>query len=267
MATRIFTPIAILLTALLAPPPGLADTTIRLDGSREAANTVIQVKGNLARLAPSGQTAYVIFDKGRNLAIYVDTARKTYTEVDRPTLEKYAGMASALRQQLQAQLQLLPPAQRALFEQRMGGLMGIPRENGLPDLDTLRSVARGTRVIGGFHCQLHLLLKEQQAVGDVCLSTAAEAGVSPADFATLMAMMDFMRQAAGMAQELTGGLTESTRLLLSGLQGVPVAARDYQSRQQFMVAGVSGKPLDAGLFNAYRGYRRQDLMEAIPLGQ
>jgi hypothetical protein len=48
---------------------------------------------------------------------------------------------------------------------------------------------------------------------------------------------------------------------------VPVAARDYQSRQQFMVAGVSGQPLDAGLFNGYRGYRRQDLLEAIPLGQ
>jgi hypothetical protein len=149
----------------------------------------------------------------------------------------------------------------------MGGLMNIPGGDNLPDLDKLRSVARGTRTIGGFHCQLHLLLKEQQAVGDVCLSSAAEAGVSPADFATLMAMMDFLRHAAGMAQELTGGLTESTRLLLSGLQGLPVAARDYQSRQQFMVAGVSGQALDAGLFDGYRGYRRTDLMEAIPLGQ
>jgi hypothetical protein len=263
MATRIFTTTVMLLAALLTVAPAQADTTIQLDGSREAANAVIQVKGNMARLAPSGQPAYVIFDKSRNLAVYVDTTRKTYTEVDRPTLEKYAGMASVMRQQLQ----LLPPAQRAMLEQHMGGLMATPGGNGLPDLDTLRNVARGTRVIGGFHCQLHLLLKEKQAVGDVCLSSAAEAGVSPADFATLMAMMDFMRQAAGLAQELTGGLTESTRLLLSGLQGVPVAARDYQSRQQFMVAGVSGKPLDAGLFNGYRGYRRQDLLQAIPLGQ
>ncbi len=263
MATRIFAATVILLTALLPVPPAQADTTIRLDGSRQAANAVIQVKGNMARLAPSGQPAYVIFDKSRNLAIYVDTARKTYTEVDQPTLEKYAGMASAMRQQLQ----LLPPAQRAMLEQGMGGLMSIPRDDGVPDLDRLQSVARGTRVIGGFHCQLHLLLKEKQAVGDVCLSSAAEAGVSPADFATLMAMMDFMRQAAGMAQELTGGLTESTRLLLSGLHGVPVAARDYQSRQQFMVAGVSGQPLDAVLFNGYRSYRQQDLMEAIALGR
>jgi hypothetical protein len=148
----------------------------------------------------------------------------------------------------------------------MGGLLGLP-QGGLPDLDELQTLARGNRTIAGFHCRLHVLLKARQPVGDVCLSSAAEAGVSPADFATLMAMMDFLRQAAGMAQELTGGLTESTRLLLSGLQGVPVAARDYQSRQQFMVAGVSGKPLDAGLFTGYRGYRHQDLMEAIPLGR
>jgi hypothetical protein len=263
MVTRTFATTVILLTALLPAPPCQSDTTIRLDGSREAANTVIQVKGSMARLTPYGQPAYVLFDKSRNLAIYVDSAGKTYTEVDRPTLEKYAGMISSLRQQLQ----ILPPAQRALLEQHMVRLIGIPRNDGLPNLDQLHSIARGARTIAGFHCQLHLLMKKQQAVGDVCLSTAAEAGISPADFATLMAMMDFMRQAAGMAQELTGGLTQSTRLLLSGLQGVPVAARDYQSRQQFTVAGVSGRLLDAGLFYGYRGYQRKDLLEAIPLGQ
>jgi hypothetical protein len=162
---------------------------------------------------------------------------------------------------------MLPPAQRALLEQHMDGLMGTPRNNGLPDLDQLHSAARGTRLIAGFHCQLYQLLNQQQAVGDICLSTAAEAGVSPADFATLMAMMDFMRQAAGMAQALTGGMTESTHLLLSGLRGVPVAARDYRSRQQFTVASVSSQVLDTGLFNGYRGYRRKSLLETIPLGQ
>jgi hypothetical protein len=263
MATRIFATAVILLTTLLPAPPGGADTTIRLDGSREAANAVIQVKGSMARLTPSGQPAYVLYDKNRNLAIYVDTASKTYTEVDRPTLEKYSEMVSAMRQQLQ----LLPPAQRAMLEQHMGGLMGIPGEGSLPGIDKLRSVARGTRIIAGFHCQLHLLMQDQQAIGDVCLSTAAEAGIAPTDFATLMAMMDFIRQAAGMAQELTGGLTESTRLLLNGLQGVPVAARDYRSRQQFTVAGVSRQVLDIGLFNGHQSYHKQDLLEAIPLGQ
>jgi hypothetical protein len=263
MMTRASTVIVMLLTSLLPSPPGQADTTIRIDGSREAANTVVQVKGGMARLAPPGQPGYVLYDKNRDLAIYVDSVSKTYTEVDRPTLEKYAGMVSTMRQQLQ----MLPPAQRALLEQHMDGLMDTPRNNGLPDLGQLHSVARGTRVIAGFHCQLHLLLKEQQAVGDICLSTAAEAGVSPADFATLMAMMDFMRQAAGMAQELTGGMTESTYLLLSGLRGVPVAARDYRSRQQFTVGNVSSQVLDTGLFNGYRGYRRKGLLETIPLGQ
>ena len=56
-------------------------------------------------------------------------------------------------------------------------------------------------------------------------------------------------------------------LLLSGLRGVPVAARDYLSRQQFTVASVSSQVLDTGLFNGYRGYRRKDLLETITLGQ
>jgi hypothetical protein len=262
MTTRFCAALTILFTTLL-PAAGRADTTILLDGSRQAANAVIQVKDDMVRLASASQPAYVIYDKRRNLAVYVDAAGKTYTEIDRATLEKYAGMVATMRQQLQ----MLPPAQRALLEQRLGDLTGLSRNNGMPDLGALRSVARGTRVIGGFHCQLHELLIERQPVGDVCLSSAAEAGVSPADFATLMAMMDFMREAAGLAQELSVGLTDDTRLLLSGLNGVPVAARDYQSRQQFRVADVSGSQLDAILFNGYRGYRRQDLLEAIPLGR
>jgi hypothetical protein len=260
MTTKLCATLAILLTTLL-PAHGRTDTTIRLDGSRQAANAVIQIRGNMARLASESQPAYVIYDKSRNLAVYVDTAGKTYTEIDQPTLQKYAAMVSTVRRQLQ----MLPPAQRALLEQHMGSLAGLSPSGGIPDLGALRSVPRGTRVIGGFHCQLHELLNEGRPVGDVCLSTAAEAGIAPADFATLMAMMDFMRQAAGLTQELTGGLTEHTRLLLSGLRGVPVAARDYQSRQQFRVAGVSGGMLDAGLFNGYRGYHQQDLLEAIPL--
>jgi hypothetical protein len=263
MRTKTFATIMFLLTALLPAPPGQADTTIRIDGSHDAANTVVQVKGSMARLAPSGQPGYVLYDKSRNLAIYVDTDSKTYIEVDQPTLEKYTGMVSTMRQQLQ----MLPPAQRALLAQHMEHLMGTSQDSGFPDLGQLHSVARGTRVIAGFHCQLHLLRNQQQAVGDICLSTAAEAGVPPADFATLMAMMDFMRQAAGMAQELAGGVTESTYLLLSGLRGVPIAARDYRSRQQFTVASVSSQALDTGLFNGYRDYRRKSLLETIPLGQ
>lgn len=258
MTRRFFPATMILLVAMLPGPPVQADTTIRLDGSRDVANTVIQVKGGMVRLAPPTLPDYVLYDQSRNLAIYVDATRKTYTEIDRQSLDNYARMVSTLR----GQLQLLPPGQRAMLEQRLGELTGIPR-GGLPDLDKLHSVDRGGRTIAGFHCQLQLVLNDRQAVGDVCLSTAAEAGISPTDFTTLMAMMDFLRHMAGTAQELAGDLTGSTRLLLSGLQGVPVAARDYQSRRQFTVAGVSRQPVPAGRFNDYRGYRKQALMEAL----
>jgi hypothetical protein len=266
MAKTLFPATMLLLATVLPLTPGRADTTIRLDGSRDVARTVIQVKGDMVRLAPSARSAYVLFDKARNLAIYVDTARRTYTEIDPPTLEKYAAMVSAVRRQMQSQLQMLPPRQRAILEQHMGDLMGLPRSE-LPDLDTLHTVARGDRTVAGFHCQLHLVLKDKQAIGDVCLSTAAEAGVSAADFATLMAMMDFLRHVASTAQELAGGLTESSRLLLNGLQGLPVAARDYRSRQQFVVAEVSRQPLDPGQFDGYRGYRKEELLEAMAMGR
>ena len=257
--TRRFLPATmILLFAMLPGPPARADTTIRLNGSRDVANTVIQVKGGMVRLAPPNLPAYVLYDRNRNLAIYVDATRKTYTEIDQQSLDNYARMVSTLR----GQLQLLPPGQRAMLEQRLGDLTGVPTGS-LPDLGNLHTVDRGGRTIAGFHCQLHLVLNDKQAVGDVCLSTAVEAGISRPDFTTLMAMMDFLHHMAGTAQELAGDLTGSSRLLLSGLQGIPVAARDYQSRRQFTVAGVSRQPVPASQFNDYRDYRKQALMEAL----
>lgn len=269
MTTRLFIPVSIMLLALLLAPVAPADTTITLDGTRGVANTVIQVKGDMARLTQAGQPFYALYDRNRNMAIYVDSARQEYSEIDKPTLDKYAGVMAAMRQQMEqmrARLQMLPPAQRAMLEQQMEKMMGAPA-SGLPGIKDMRTMPRGRRTVGGFGCRVHALSTGQRPVGEVCLATAAEAGVSRADFATLMAMMDFLRDLAGVAQNLAGGMDESAGLLLSGLQGVPVAAKDYQGGREFMVAGVTDTELDGTLFSGYQAYRKQDIMDLISTGR
>jgi len=109
------------------------------------------------------------------------------------------------------------------------------------------------------------LLRNQLPIGEVCLATAADAGMSDSDFATLMAMMNFMRELAGTTQKMVGELGENSRLLLSGLQGVPVAMMDYQSRKQYRVTEVSSESLGADVFNSHRLYSKQDLLLDMPL--
>jgi hypothetical protein len=253
--------VPVVIAALFAEPV-IADTTIRLGGSDDASRTVIQVKGHMARMAQSGQPGHVLFDKSRHVAIYVDPAKQEYREIDQQQLDKYAEVIAILRQQMEqlsAQLQNLPAAQRAFIEQQMG----IPA-GGLPDLEVMGTEARGIHEVAGFKCQLQVLLRNRQPVGEVCLATAADAGMSESDFATLMAMMDFMRELAGTTQKLVGELGENSRLLLSGLQGVPVAMKDYQNHMEYRVTEVSGTAIPAEVFNSYLAYSKQDLLLNMP---
>jgi hypothetical protein len=240
----------------------MADTTIRLGGSDDASRTVIQVKDHMARMSQSGQPGYVLFDKSRHVAIYVDPEKQEYREIDQQQLDKYAEIIAMLRQQMEqlsAQMQNLPAAQRAFIEQQMG----IPA-GGLPDLEVMGTEQRGFRDVAGFKCQLQVLLRNQQPIGEVCLATAADAGMSDSDFATLMAMMNFMRELAGTTQKLIGELGENSRLLLSGLQGVPVAMKDYQNQKEYRVTEVSSKAVAADVFDSYRAYKKQDLLLNMP---
>ena len=251
------------IAALLLACPVMADTTIRLGGSDDASRTVIQVKDHMARMAQAGQPGHVLFDRTRHVAIYVDPVKQEYREIDQQQLDKYAEIITMLRQQMErlsAQMQNLPAAQRAFIEQQMG----IPA-GGLPDLEVLTTEARGVHDVAGFRCQLQVLFKNQQPIGEVCLATAADAGMSENDFATLMAMMNFMRELASTTQKLVGELGENSRLLLSGLQGVPVAMRDYHNRKEYRVTEVSSKAIAAEVFNSYLSYNKQDLLLDMPI--
>ncbi len=261
-----------MLKSLIIPPifiaasiagTAIADTTIRLSGSDHASRTVIQVKDHMARMSQSGQPGYVLFDKSRHVAIYVDPVSQEYREIDQQQLDKYAEIVAILRQQMEqlsAQMKNLPDAQRAFIEQQMG----IPA-GGLPDLEVMETEPRGFHEVAGFRCQLQVLLRNQQPIGEVCLATAADAGMSDSDFATLIAMMNFMRELASTTQKMIGELGENSRLLLSGLQGVPVAMKDYQNQNEYRVTEVSSDTISADLFNRYRDYSKQDLLLDMPL--
>jgi hypothetical protein len=249
--------------AVLLAHAAVADTTIRLGGSDDASRTVIQVKDHMARMAQAGQPGHVLFDRTRHVAIYVDPVKQEYREIDQQQLDKYAEIITLLRQQMEllsAQMQNLPAAQRAFIEQQMG----IPA-GGLPDLEVMTTEARGFHNVAGFRCQSQILFKDQQPIGEVCLATAADAGMSGNDFSTLMAMMNFMRDLASTTQKLVGELGENSRLLLSGLQGVPVAMKDYQNQKEYRVTEVSSKSINADVFNSFLSYNKQDLLLDMPV--
>lgn len=266
MGAKFLTSALFMLSALLPSMTIRADTTLEIEGSPDAINTAIQVKGNMVRMTLPGRSDYILYDRARNTGILVNQANREYREINQDLLERYAGMVATMRENLRTRLHAMAPAQRARLEEQMESLIRIPAADMLPDLEGIRLQARGRKTVAGFNCQAHLLLRGRQPVAEVCMTTTASAGIPARDFATMMSMMDFIRNVSSSAQQLTGNTGNRTRILMDDLQGIPVAVKDFQNRRIFLVRGVSGKPLDSRLFTAYQVYKKQDLLTSLAMG-
>jgi hypothetical protein len=266
MGTKLITSVLLTLATLLPVSAILADTTIRIGSLPEGNNAVLLVRGDMARITLSGRPDYVLYDRTRNTGILVDTARREYREIDRAILDRYSAMLTGLRENLRLRLRSLPPAQRARLEQQMESMIRLPAAGMLPDLEGIHSQPRGRKTVVGFGCVAHLLLRGNQPVAEVCMATTPNASMAAKDFATMTAMMDFLRELAGSLQQPGNIPGNDSRSLMNALQGVPVAIQDIQNRRTYMVRDVSDEPLDSSLFTAYRGYKKQDPLTFLAKG-
>jgi len=265
MNSKIISAVSALMVALSPATASWADTTITMEDAAGAPQAVIEVKGNMARMSTPGQSDYIVYDASRDLIIQVDSGQQEYMEIDRATLSEFADAMSQMQQemapqiaQMREQLKNLPPEQRAMIEQQMGGMASLGGGETKP-AEPVKLVKRGSDKVGGFKCQVYDAMQGEDKVSEVCLATAADAGVSKSDFATLSAMMAFMRELASSAQKLAADLGGGQHMMLGGAEGVPVSVREFKGGHEYAVSDVSDKSLNDARFSAYKTYRKQQM--------
>jgi len=265
MNARIFSAVSVLMLALSPATATRADTTITMEDAAGTPQAVIEVKGNMARMSTPGQSDYIVYDASRDLVINVDSAGQEYMEIDRATLAEFSAAMSQMQQemapqmaQMREQLKSLPPEQRAMIEQQMGGMASLGAAETKP-AEPVKLVKRGSDKVGGFKCQVYDAMQGEDKVSEVCLATAADAGVSKSDFATLSAMMGFMREMASSAQKLAADLGGGQHMMLGGAEGVPVSVKEFKGGHEYAVTDVSDKSLNDARFSEYKTYRKQQM--------
>jgi hypothetical protein len=263
MNSKIISAVSVLIVALSSVAVTRADSTITMQDSAGTPQAVIEVKGNMARMSTPGQADYMVYDASRDLVIHVKSDRQEYMEIDRTTLSRLSDTMSEMKQQMapqiaqmREQLKSLPPEQRAMIEQQMGSMAGLGATETKP-AEPIKLVKRGSNKIAGFDCQVYEAMQGNEKVSEVCLATAADAGVSKSDFATMSAMMAFMREMASSAQKLSAGFGGASHMMLGGAEGVPVSVKEFKGGREYAVADVSDKALDDAHFNEYKAYRKQ----------
>jgi hypothetical protein len=196
---------------------------------------------------PNGVTNVTIFDGGKQVLYIVDPARKTYMEMTKADVDRLSAQLQGSVAQMQAQLEKLPPAQRAQMEAMMKGI---------------QHTRTGSDTVGRWTCDKYDLTMGGQKIGEVCMVNPATLGFGTTDFDVMRQMGAFHSpMAALMPNELPG---------VSGID--PRGSSDFAVKTVMMVPAqtVTTEVIEAGrqtfpdsLFSVPAGFTKQDLTGAL----
>ena len=191
---------------------------------------------------PDGPLNVMIFDGGKQVLYIVDPARKTYMEMTKADVDRLSAQMQKGMAQMQAQLEKLPPAQRAQMEAMMKGV---------------QHTRTGSDTVGRWTCDKYDLTMNGQKIGETCSVNLATLGFGATDFGVMGQMGAFY---SAMAPQMAGQLP--------GPGGIDPGGSDFPVKTIMMVPGgtVTTEVIEAGrqtfsdsLFAVPAGFTKQDL--------
>ena len=171
-------------------------------------------------------------------------------------MQKVVETAGAAMAQANAMLANLPPDQRAMIEQRMGGR--VPGMGGAK-VDVSLTPSGASDRVGSYSCQVYRTQVNGEHVDDICLASVSETGISSADQATLRKAFDQMR---AMTEKMSAGMFRSP-LNAMPLDKFPVRMTHYDNsgkvQQVVEIKNVQSGGVSPADFAIPAGYTEQDM--------
>jgi Domain of unknown function (DUF4412) len=216
----------------------------------------------LSRIELSGEhmrvdagTMSTLFDTGSGRMLVVQNDKHQYLDVQKAAETAGAAMAKA-----SAALANLPPDQRAMIEQRMGGHM--PGAGGAKVVATFTPTGASDRV-GGYSCQIFRTEIDGRHVSDACVANASDAGISAADQATLRKAFE---QIKAMTEKMSAGMFKSpVDQMPTDKFPVRIVQFDASGKQTQVVQikSVTTSTVAGSDFAIPAGYTEQDLSSLV----
>ena len=245
---------ALVLFALLTAPTitqaadGIFITQRVTTGGAPLTTLEVQIEPTRMRTetsGPDGVTNVTIFDAGKQVLYIVDPARKTYMEMTKADVDRMSAQMQGSVAQMQAQLEKMPPAQRAQMEAMMKGV---------------QLTRTGSDTVGRWTCDTYDLTIGGQKLGEVCMVNPSALGFSTTDFnvmgqmgAFYSAMATFMpNQLPGVSGiDQRGSSDFPVRTVIMMGQGQPVMTTE--------VIEAGRRTFADALFAVPAGFKKQDL--------
>jgi len=255
---------AALCTASLAHA-GLRIETVTRDvkTGKEQSLQVMQVQDGMARMeSNSGRNTASIF---KNDTMYVlDAQRKTYTAIDRATLERTANTMGQAMEQMRAQMAAMPPERRAQMEQMMkqNGLGAMTEPAKTPVVDVKASGGSGTHQ--GKSCKLWDMTRDGAPSQQLCVVPFSALQGSNELRALAEKMQAWLAGMSGPLKQMIGdNPMQQSPDIANKLGGFPVITRQYKdgvlSSEETTVKTWQTQKIDAALFEIPAGYTKQEM--------
>ena len=245
----------LLVTAICASAVASAgvrfETVVRDMGTGAIKSTqVTEVQNGAVRSSSPDGTILLKADK----MIMIDDRQKTYTEMDKATMEAYSNKANAAMAQMREQLKSMPPEQRAQMEKMMGGMKmpGTSSESMVFDAkDTGKS-----DTVEGRKCRVWHFRQDGNVIDEMCV----------VPFSTLPGKEDMRKTMMKLAEAFAGmrknvpGAAEQVKAR-NGIDGYPVRSRPYFNGKPQGVESVlkswTETNIPAATFEIPAGYKKK----------
>ena len=211
---------------------------------------------------PSGS---MIFKGDKDVMINIDHKTKTYTVMDKQTLQGLANQMNEAMAEMEKAMAGMSPEERAMMEKVMKGKMPTMQDTKHVE-PTLKQAGSGN--VSGYACTKYEVYKGSEKVRDLCVTSWSNIEGGSEIQSTLLKMANFM-------EDLTKSLSSGSNFMastadfeksvfnqISKLNGFPVQTIDYNNGS---VTGIttfkSSKKtsLDSSAFEAPAGYEKQEM--------
>jgi len=252
-----------LLLALTTVRAGVSLDVVRVDmDGNETERTHISSQGDKLRIdsdgGPFSSDVSMIFLGDRFLVI--DHDEQSYIIMDEAMLNEVSAKMNAAMEQMKAQLEKMPPEQRAMAEQMMKSQMAAL--SNMESAPPPRVEAVGPGEWGGTPCTRYVVFEGPDKSQDVCAAALNQVEGSAEMMQSFMKMAGFVQK---LSESLPGPLAASMATnpgaVIEKINGFPIHSIDYSLGEvtgESRLESIEEEALDDSLFAAPEGYRLED---------
>ncbi|MAC48275.1 hypothetical protein [Oceanospirillum beijerinckii] len=249
------------------PATALSDISLTYQSvaTPEHKSTVLVNQNYIRFENPMTPDFFMLYDVKRQRMTLVDSDRRSYTYLDKESLESLSEQIEVTRQAIIAELKAGMKTASPEEKSQMAEILQQLKELALaPSKQLVRYIPMDkTQTINGYQCQLIQALVKNDIHATLCAIDAKQAKISAAEMATLKSFHHFSNS---VHQQLNPGDATELLFIMNSEQQLPVSIERHlpaSVKDEYHLIEVKQLQLSPDAFKVPQGYEIQDIENAF----